>query len=205
MLRSDRTRHRPRGQHQLVVILCRPTNLPETNFVHPQRTRSDGRITNFVGWLMDAPIVSALAALAGAAIGGLTSVLASWLTQHTQARAQWIAQDNSRRQELYREFIDDAAKAYVHALQSEEADMPLLVSLYAKIGRMRVLSSQKVVESAEQIAQTIVNTYLAPDRSFFELSEMVNHDAIDILQNFSEACRAEFQISRTRLFRSSGA
>ena len=153
---------------------------------------------------MDTSVLSALAALAGAAIGGLTSVLASWLTQHTQARAQWIAQDNFRRQELYREFIDDAAKAYVHALQSEKADMALLVSLYAKIGRMRILSSQKVVESRDQIVQKIVNTYLAPDKSFLELSEMVNHDSIDILQNFSEACRAEFQLSGTRWFRSSG-
>lgn len=59
--------------------------------------------------LMNASVISALA---GATIGGLTSVLASWLTQHTQARAQWLAQDKLRQQELYKEFIEAASKSY---------------------------------------------------------------------------------------------
>ena len=37
---------------------------------------------------MNAAYISALAALAGSVIGGLTSLLTSWLTQRTQARAQ---------------------------------------------------------------------------------------------------------------------
>src|ERR1700742_5119455 len=67
---------------------------------------------------------SVITALAGPAIGGLTSVFASWLTQHTQAKAQWLAQDKNRRQELYKEFIEAASKCYVHALQHGEADIP---------------------------------------------------------------------------------
>jgi hypothetical protein len=59
---------------------------------------------------MNASVISALAALAGATIGGLTSVLASWLSQHAQARAQGFAQDKLRRQELYKEFIEAASK-----------------------------------------------------------------------------------------------
>ena len=153
---------------------------------------------------MDAPVISALAALAGAVIGGLTSVLASWLTQHTQARAQWVAQDKFRRQELYKEFIEDASKAYVDALQHDKADMTLLVGLYAKIGRMRVLSSPNVIENAEQIADKIVDTYLLPDKSFPELREMVNEGSIDILQGFGEACRAEYESLSVRLFSISG-
>ena len=39
---------------------------------------------------MNASVISALAALAGAAIGGFTSFLASLLTQRTQARATWV-------------------------------------------------------------------------------------------------------------------
>ena len=52
------------------------------------------------------------------------------------------------------------------ALQHDKADMTLLVGLYAKIGRMRVLSSPNVIENAEQIADKIVDTYLLPDKSF---------------------------------------
>jgi hypothetical protein len=143
--------------------------------------------------LMDASVISALAALTGAGIGGLTSVLASWLNQHTQARAQWLAQDRSRRQELYKEFIKEASKSYIDALQNDKPDLPALVGLYAAISSMRILSSPKVVESADQIARKIVDTYLAPNKTFPELREMVSSGSLDLLRDFSDACRAEFE------------
>jgi hypothetical protein len=148
---------------------------------------------------MDASVISALAALAGATVGGLTSVLASWLVQRTQARAQWLVQDTLRRQELYKEFIEEASQCHVYALQHDKAEIPALVSLYAKIARMRVLSSSKVVESAEQIGRKIVDTHLEPDRSFLELREMVNSGSIDLIRDFSETCRAELESLRARL------
>jgi hypothetical protein len=149
---------------------------------------------------MNASIVSALAALLGAAIGGLTSVLASWLTQQTQAKAQWIAQERIRRQDLYKEFIEQASKAYVDALQHDKPDISALVEIYAKISRMRVLSTPKVVESAERIGRKIVDAYLAPDKSFLELREMLNTGTIDLLGEFSNACRAEFDSLRAQQF-----
>jgi hypothetical protein len=72
---------------------------------------------------MNPSIISALAALAEAAIGGLTSILASWWTQHAQAKAQWLMQDNLRRQELYKEFIEEASKAHIDALQHDKTDI----------------------------------------------------------------------------------
>ncbi len=147
---------------------------------------------------MNASVITALAALAGAAIGGLTSVFASWLAQHAQARAQWLAQDKLRRQELYKEFIEAASKCYIDAVQQDEADMPALVELYVRVGRMRILSSPKVVESAELVARRIVDSYLAPNKTFLELREMVNSGTIDLLRDFSETCRAEFESPRSQ-------
>ena len=149
---------------------------------------------------MNASAISALAALAGAAIGGLTSVLASWLTQRAQARAQWLAQDKLRRLEIYKEFIEEASKSHIGALQNNEPDMPALVGLYAKISRMRVLSSPEVVERADQVARMIVDTYLAPNKTFPELREMVNSGSVDLLRDFSEACRAELESLRAQQF-----
>jgi hypothetical protein len=149
---------------------------------------------------MNASIVSALAALLGAAIGGLTSVLASWLTQQTQAKAQWIAQERIRRQDLYKEFIEQASKAYIDALQHDKPDISALVEIYAKISRMRVLSTPRVIESADRIARKIVDAYLAPDKSFLELREMLNSGTIDLLREFSDACRAEFDSLRAQQF-----
>ena len=65
---------------------------------------------------------------------------------------------------------------------------------------MRVLSSPKVVEIAEQIVQKVVNTYLEPDRTFLELREMVNSRSINLLGDFSLACRAEFESRRAQYF-----
>jgi hypothetical protein len=146
---------------------------------------------------MDTSTVTALAALAGAPIGGLTTVLASWLMQRTQMRAQWFAQDKLHRQEIYKEFIEEASRCYIDALQHDKADIPALVGLYAK---MRVLSSPNVVEHAEQIGREILDTYLKPDKSFLELREMVNSGSIDFLGRFSEACRAEFESLRAQQF-----
>jgi hypothetical protein len=148
---------------------------------------------------MDSSLISALAALIGAAIGGLTSVLASWLLQQRQARLQWVGQEIDRRRELYKEFINDASKCYVDALQHDTGDIPALVALHAKIGRMRILSSPAVMASAEKVRGKILDTYLEPDKSFTELRELVrtNGDSVDLLREFSEACREEFADLRT--------
>ena len=145
---------------------------------------------------MNASVISALAALAGAAIGGFTSVIASLLTQRYQARAQWLVQEKLRRQELYKDFIEEASKCYTLALQNDKADIPALVVLYTKIGRMRVLSSPTVIKSAETVGRKILDTYLEPDRTFLELREMINSHAIDLLGDFTEACRREFESLR---------
>jgi hypothetical protein len=97
---------------------------------------------------MDAAVITALL---GGTIGGLTSGLASWLTQRAQVRAQWTSQEILQRQQLYKEFIEEASKCYIDALQHDKPEIPALVGLYAKIARIRVLSSQVVLEHAEQI------------------------------------------------------
>jgi hypothetical protein len=142
---------------------------------------------------MEASIISALAALTGTAVGGLTSVLANWHNQRNQIRAQWISHEKNHRQVLYRDFIEEASKCYIDALQHDNADVPGLVGLYAKLSRMRALSSDAVVASADAICRKIVDTYLEPQKSFVELRDMVENGTIDLLREFSAACRDEFE------------
>jgi hypothetical protein len=97
---------------------------------------------------MNLAYLTALAALAGSAIGGLTSLASAWLTQHRRDRARRLSQDKTRRQKLYKEFIDEASKLYADALVHEEAEVSALVRIYSLISRMRVLSSSAVVEKA---------------------------------------------------------
>jgi hypothetical protein len=149
---------------------------------------------------VDASIISALAALTGAAVGGLTSGIANWLNHRSQLRAQWLLHEKSRRQILYRDFIEEASKCYIDALQHAEADIPGLVGLYAKLSRMRALSSKTVVHCAEDVARKIMDTYLEPDKSFVELREMAIDGTIDLLHGFSNACHDEFEEMQAKQF-----
>jgi hypothetical protein len=145
---------------------------------------------------VDVSIISALAALTGAAVGGLTSGMAAWLNHRSQVRVEWALHEKSRRQTLYRDFIEDAAKCYIDALQHDKADIPNLVSLYAKLSAMRAVSSKKVVQRADDVVRKILDTYLEPDKSFVELREMAIDGTIDLLRGFSEVCRDEFEQMR---------
>ena len=149
---------------------------------------------------MDASIISALAALTGAAVGGFTNVFANWLSHRVQARAQSLQHEKNRRQILYRDFIDEASKCYIDALQHGEADISGLVGLYAKLSRMRILSSERVVSSADNVVRTILDTYLEPDKSFVELREMAIDGSIDLLRDFSDTCHDEFEEMRPLQF-----
>jgi hypothetical protein len=142
---------------------------------------------------VDTSIISALAALTGATVGGLTSGITNWLNQRRQLRSQWILHEKNRRQILYRDFIEEASKCYIDALQHNEANIPGLIGVYAKLSRMRSLSSKAVVHHAEDVARKILDTYLEPDRSFVELREMAIDGTIDLLRGFSDACHDEFE------------
>src|SRR6266705_414327 len=104
---------------------------------------------------MNAGYVTAIAALAGAGLGGLTSFASSWTTLHAQMKAQRLASSKSRRQKLYKKFIEEASRTYVDALVHDKLEVSGLVGIYALISRMRVLSSRKVIESAASIAVLI--------------------------------------------------
>jgi hypothetical protein len=150
---------------------------------------------------MDNSVLTAIAALAGAAIGGVMTVFASWLTQYSQSRAQWLANNQVRRQELYKEFIEQSSKLYSHALENNDADVVALMGLYAKLSRMRILSSAGVVDTADRMLKKIIDTYLEPNRTFPELRQMADSGLIDPLRDFSEACRDEFLLHNSPLDR----
>jgi hypothetical protein len=141
---------------------------------------------------MEPATISALAALAGATIGGVTSFAATWLTQRTQARVQELTHSLTVREQLYKAFIKEASKLYADALVNEISDISNLVELYAMISEMRVISARNTVEGADKVARLIVSTYRAPSKTLPELEDMVNRGAIDVLQTFSEAARQEF-------------
>ena len=71
-----------------------------------------------------------------------------------------------------------------------------MVDLYALIARMKILSSDAVIEAADKAGRLILETYLSPNRTFVDLPELINE--MDPLRDFSEACRSELQSADRR-------
>src|SRR6266849_6800517 len=127
---------------------------------------------------MDFAYLSALAAIAGSVVGGLTSGITTWLSQRAHARAGQLAHEMSRRDDLYKDFIVAASKTYGDAVLSNEPQVPELIALSALISRMRVLSSPRTVASAEKILEATIGAYFAPNKTIRELHELMKSGAV---------------------------
>jgi hypothetical protein len=142
---------------------------------------------------MDAPYISALAALAGSAIGGFTSLAASWLSQHVQFKSQRFAHEVSRREQLYESFIDEASKLYADAYEHNEGEISKMVKLYALVSKMRLVAAPKTIDSADAVVRVIIETYLAPNKTFRDVLEILDRKEMNPLRAFSDACREELR------------
>jgi hypothetical protein len=143
---------------------------------------------------MDVAYISALSALAGSVVGGLTTGVTAWLNQRSLAKAGQIAHEMSRRQDLYKDFILSASRAYGEALVVNEPKIEELIGLYAMISRMRVMSSPNIVACAEQVLLETTDTYFKPNRTVPELRELIKTGTgVDPLRDFAEAVREEHQ------------
>jgi len=143
---------------------------------------------------MDVAYISALSALAGSVVGGLTTGITAWLNQRSLAKAGQIAHEMSRRQDLYKDFILSASKAYGEALVINVPKVEELIGLYAMISRMRVMSSPNIVACAEQVLLKTTDTYFEPNRTVTELRELIRTGTgVDPLRDFAEAVREEHQ------------
>ena len=110
-------------------------------------------------------------------------------------KAERSASSKSKRQKLYKAFIDDAAKIYGDALIHDKLETTGLIDLHALVSRMRIVSSGPVIETAVNVVKVITETYSQPNKSPEEIEAMISNGSVDILQSFSEACRDEFEQS----------
>jgi hypothetical protein len=143
---------------------------------------------------MDAAYISAVSALAGSVIGGLTTGFTTLLNQRSQARAGMVAHELSRREDLVKDFIVAASTIYGDAIVNSEPKMPEIVDLYAMVSRMRVLNMPKSVARADDVMRSILDTYFSPNRTIADLREIVRTGGgVDPLKDFSEAAREEIR------------
>jgi hypothetical protein len=125
--------------------------------------------------MADSPAyLSAVAALVGTFVGGITSIATSWLGQQRQTKEQRRARKQDELQALYKQFILDASKLYIDALEHDTTELPKLLDIYATINRMRVLSPPKVVAEADKALRMIIDTYAKENETFSGIRQSIS-------------------------------
>jgi hypothetical protein len=141
-----------------------------------------------------ATYLSAVAALVGTFVGGITSIATSWLGQQRQTKELRRARAKAEMQALYKQFILDASKLYTDALEHDTTEITKLVDIYATLNRIRVLSSPKVIAEADNALRMIVHTYAKENTTFSGIRQSIDHGFPDPLRGFSEACHEELKM-----------
>jgi len=154
---------------------------------------------------LNPPTTTALAAIFGSQIGGLTSSLGTWITQRHQDRRELLARKLAHREELYSDFISASARLLVDASE-HDADDPKnligdprnLIPAYALLSRIRLSSSTKILTTAEEVVRTIINAYREPNLTPQQI-EFRAFNGDGPLKIFSEVCRLELESIRREL------
>jgi hypothetical protein len=141
---------------------------------------------------MDAAVLTALSAVLGSLVGGAGSIATAWLTQRTQGRRESMRAAIARKEQLYSDFISQCSTLALDALMHSSMQKgELLVNVYALENRIRLTSSQPVVDAARGAIRQILELYVAPSVTPERLQEAALHLTTDPLKTFSEACRHE--------------
>lgn len=141
---------------------------------------------------MDAAVVGALSAVLGSVVGGSASITTAWFTQKSEGRRERIRAEIQKRELLYGDFINECSKLAVHALSHSLEKTEILIKVYAFHNRIRLTSSQAVIDAASIAIRRILELYFGRNMTKEELQEFVLNMKEDPLKTFSEACRNEF-------------
>jgi hypothetical protein len=142
---------------------------------------------------LDAAILSTVSALAGTAIGALSSLGSTWMSTQAQARAARLAAERTKREEVYGRFMDELARLFASALNNVGVDYEQLTSAFALSGRIALYASEPVNEAASQALRYVVDLALGPKRSAEEMRAMMDNRDANVIGAFAERCRAELR------------
>jgi hypothetical protein len=143
---------------------------------------------------LEPAVLSALSAILGSAVGGSATIATAWLTQRTQGQRERIQTEIRKRERLYVEFIAEASKLIIEALDHHLQSPERLATLYSVVNRIRLRCSDDVLVAAERTTTRIVERYFGPNLSPQELRQTVLDRTDDPLKDFSDACRHELRM-----------
>ena len=141
---------------------------------------------------MDA-LLPTLSALAGTAIGALSSLASTWMTTQSQVRAARLAAEHAKREDIYGRFMDELARLFAGALNNVGVDYERLTNAYALNGRIALYASAPVNEAADAAMRYIVDLALGDKRTPEQMRVMMDQREANVIRAFAEQCREELQ------------
>ena len=147
---------------------------------------------------MNSVMITALAAIAGSLVGAFGSAIGTWITARHQDRRDLLGKQIARREGLYSDFIGESARLLVDAMEHNVSDLQRLIPVYALLSRIRLSSSEPVLQEAEQVINIIVRTYPQPNLTTEEI-ELRAMNGEDPLRKFSDTCRSELDLLERQL------
>ncbi len=143
---------------------------------------------------MDTAVVSAASAILGSLVGGSASMLTAVMTQRTQAKRAGIQAEMHKREVLYTDYIVECSKLALDSMQHSLESPDKFRSAYALISRIRLVSSDAVLQAAEAALEEIFERYRGPNLAPEKIRELSSLKSFhDPLKAFGEACRNELR------------
>jgi hypothetical protein len=142
---------------------------------------------------MDPNIITGLAGVLGSVTGASAAIATTWISQKSQTireRAKW---ETRQRETLYGDFITEGSRLAVDAWDHSLDRPETLVKRYAALGRIRLVSSDAVLATAEAYCKRIVDDYGKPNRTIGEIFTEIRGEEPDVFKRFSDGCRVELQ------------
>jgi len=140
---------------------------------------------------VDPAVISALSAVLGSVVGGSASITTAWFTQRTQARRELIRAAVDKREALYADFVGECSRLVLDALGHSLEKAEILTKVYALENRIRLSSSDSVVNAAQYAIKRILDLYFERNYEKEDLRNLSHSMAHEPLREFSEACRSE--------------
>lgn len=139
---------------------------------------------------IDPSLVTAFAAVMGSLAGASASIFTTWMTQRNQNLRERSQVELRRRELLYGEFIAEGFKLAAEAVEHSLDHVASLSNLHTILGRIRLVSSDPIVEAAENCCRFLFELYVGENLSPEEIRDTIRNSD-DPLKEFATKCRIE--------------
>jgi hypothetical protein len=114
---------------------------------------------------MDSAWISAFSAVMGSLVGGFATFVTTYANQRSQYRRDFLSKQFAKRETLYSEFINEAARLQIDFFDRQMDNASGLVNIYALENRVRLNASEEVIQAAVHTIEKLIESpdELRPD------------------------------------------